>query len=162
MFGLILWKYWCFRSSLLRVGSLVSLLYLHWYTAVTNGLSENCLTYELLTSLNLYEILIFWWQASVSAIYDATQKIFWSLANCWILFAITKNSEEDKHTLIERFFSHKFFKFVGRLTLVAYMMHPIVQSLLLSSQQQHLYSSTILMVISINWLLYSNSSFDCI
>ncbi|CAG2159129.1 unnamed protein product [Oppiella nova] len=82
----------------------------------------------------------------VSALYDATQKIFWSLAVCWILFTITANSEHSKQTLIERFFCHKFFRFMGRLTLVAYLMHPMVQSMLLSSQQQHLYSSTLLML----------------
>lgn len=82
----------------------------------------------------------------MSAIYDATQKIFWSLANCWILFRITKNLEKDNQSVIEKFFAHQFFKFMGRLTLVAYLLHPIIQSLLLSSQQQHLYSSTILMV----------------
>ncbi|CAG2108077.1 unnamed protein product, partial [Medioppia subpectinata] len=81
----------------------------------------------------------------VSALYDATQKIFWSLAICWILFTITANSEHEKQTIVEKFFCHKFFKFMGRLTLVAYLMHPIVQSMLLSSQQQHLYSSTLLM-----------------
>jgi hypothetical protein len=95
----------------------------------------------------------------VSAIYDATQKVFWSLANCWILFTITSNSEEEKQSFIERFLSHKFFKFVGRLTLVAYLMHPIVQSLLLSTQQQHLYSSTILMVSSNQNFRYNLTEF---
>lgn len=51
------------------------------------------------------------------------------------------------------------FLLLGKLTLAGYLALPLVQTLFLSSQQQHLYSSTILMVSSGNTIVLTKLVF---
>lgn len=59
---------------------------------------------------------------------------------------VVSDVEDGETTLVTRMLGNKVLVSFGRLSLSAYVMHPIVQLLLLATQQTHLFSSPVLMV----------------
>lgn len=79
--------------------------------------------------------------------YNSCQNVFLALAYSWILYSISDSSKSHSESSpLRRLLRVKFFRILGKLTLTGYLTLPLVQTLLLSSQHQHLYSSTLLMV----------------
>jgi len=85
-------------------------------------------------------------QQLVSAVFDSLHRCLWALANSWIFFAVTSTGTTSKsQNSLARLFSHPFLIATGKLSLLAYLFHPLLQTAFLSTQQQALYSSFILM-----------------
>lgn len=55
--------------------------------------------------------------------------------------------EDKEETVATRLLGNKMLIAFGRLSVTAYCVHPIVQLLLLSTQQTHLFSGPVLLVI---------------
>ena len=81
-----------------------------------------------------------------SGIYDGFHRIAWAACFSWIIYMIVADVEDKEETIATKIFGNSVFIFIGRLSLTAYVVHPLVQLLLLSTQQTHLFSGPILMV----------------
>lgn len=108
-------------------------------------------TFNLMTNCYLFKVFVLFIyffpnfflfslkQPISSGFYDASQRLSWSLAQCYILyFLICVLNEKSK---ITRFLSNKLFIFLGRLCLLAYIIHPVWQLIFLSTQHTAIYSS---------------------
>jgi len=74
-----------------------------------------------------------------SGFYDASQRLSWSLAQCFILYFLVCVLNE--RSFLTRFLGSKVFIFLGRLCLLAYIIHPVWQLIFLSTQHTQIYSS---------------------
>ncbi|RWS24366.1 Nose resistant to fluoxetine protein 6-like protein [Leptotrombidium deliense] len=76
-----------------------------------------------------------------SGFYDGFSKILWAMCTAFLLYVFSVKVEEEKQSLVTRFLSSKFCIIMGRLTLVAFVVHPIVQIVFLGTQQTQVFSS---------------------
>ncbi|RWS05883.1 Nose resistant to fluoxetine protein 6-like protein, partial [Dinothrombium tinctorium] len=85
----------------------------------------------------------------LSGVFDGLSKIVWSLCMAFFLYAVTLKVEEEKQSLITRALSSNAYIILGRLTLNAFILHPIVQIVFLATQQAQLFTSMIIAMYSL-------------
>ncbi|KAI1303195.1 Nose resistant to fluoxetine protein 6 [Halotydeus destructor] len=77
---------------------------------------------------------------TVSAVYDGAHRIVWSSLFAWAVFMIVADVQDGEPSTTNSILGNKVMVAFGRLSLNAYVCHPIVQLLILGTQQVHLFS----------------------
>jgi peptidoglycan/LPS O-acetylase OafA/YrhL len=80
-----------------------------------------------------------------SGLYDGFHRIAWALAHTWVMYMIVADVEDGESSLAKTILGNKTAIAFGRLSLTAYVMHPVVQLLFMSTQQTHLFSGPVLL-----------------
>lgn len=80
--------------------------------------------------------------ALVAAFYDASSRLIWSIALVVLITQIcTPNQETDRYTSVARLLSHPICIFLGRLSFLAYLIAPYINTFVLAVQEQSLFPS---------------------
>ena len=80
-----------------------------------------------------------------SALYDGFHRIAWSVGHCVMMYFLTADLEEE-NSCSRTILGNKALITFGRLSLTAYVVHPIVELLFFGTQQTHIFSSPITIV----------------
>lgn len=78
-----------------------------------------------------------------AGLYDGGHRVLISLATAWIVHGLIVNCEDNQDSKLAKILGSRFMVILGRLTLVAYTIHPIVQLIFLGSQSAQLFSGPI-------------------
>lgn len=80
--------------------------------------------------------------ALVAALYDASSRLIWSLALVVLILKIClPNKETNRYTSMARILSHPACVFLGRLSFLAYLIAPYINTFILAVQEQSLFPS---------------------
>lgn len=92
---------------------------------------------------------------TIAGIYNASSRILWSLSLTWFLYHISIPDEDRKFTCLSRLLAHPIFVAFGKLSFLAYIIHPIVHMSVLAVQEQPIFSSWLMLfhVFSGNFIL---------
>lgn len=81
----------------------------------------------------------------VAGIYDASSRFFWSAALIWILYMVSVPDKDRNFSLLARLLGHPIMVFLGKLSFLIYMIHPVVHISVLAIQEQPIYSSWLML-----------------
>uniref|UniRef100_A0A8R1HJ87 Acyl_transf_3 domain-containing protein n=1 Tax=Caenorhabditis japonica TaxID=281687 RepID=A0A8R1HJ87_CAEJA len=118
--GYILWKT---RDQQRRIRMNIGLVFLLWIVAV-------CLALGSIFTIFSYNRGDYWTPLE-RASYYAFSRIAWSLALCWVIFAINRGYSG----LIGKFMSLKFWTPLGKLTFCGYLCHILVVAAILNMER---------------------------
>uniref|UniRef100_T1K6V1 Nose resistant-to-fluoxetine protein N-terminal domain-containing protein n=1 Tax=Tetranychus urticae TaxID=32264 RepID=T1K6V1_TETUR len=79
----------------------------------------------------------------VSGLYDGTHRILVALAFSYITYSLVSLAEDSPDSCLVRLLGGRFLITTGRLTLIAYTIHPIIQFIFLGTQSSQLFSGPI-------------------
>ena len=83
--------------------------------------------------------------AVTSGLYDGFQRIVWAICHCIMMYFLTSDLEEE-NSIVRTILGNKGLIMFGRLSLTAYVVHPIVELLFFGTQQTHIWSSPVTIV----------------
>jgi len=84
-----------------------------------------------------------------SGLFDAGHRILLAIAMSWVMYSLTVSGEADHQSIMVKLLSHPLLFILGHLSLVAYIIHPLVQTVFLGSQESQLFSSPLIMIYSL-------------
>lgn len=87
-----------------------------------------------------------------SGLYDGLHRIVWAVCHCVMLFFLTSDLEKET-SLTRTILGNKGLITLGRLSLTAFVVHPIVELLFFGTQQTHIFSSPVT-IVSIKLLCF--------
>ena len=80
-----------------------------------------------------------------SGIYDGFHRIVWSIAHCVMIYMIVADHQVPG-SLTNKILGNKYLLTLGRLSLSAFVIHPIIQLLFFATQYTQLFSGPIVFV----------------
>jgi peptidoglycan/LPS O-acetylase OafA/YrhL len=83
--------------------------------------------------------------AVTAGLYDGFHRIVWAICHCIMMYFLTADLEEE-NSLTRTLLGNKGLIVFGRLSLTAYVIHPIVELLFFGTQQTHIFSSPVTIV----------------
>lgn len=79
----------------------------------------------------------------IAALYDSLSRVLWSIALAGIMMKLCLNSATSGNIVI-KFFNHPVLTFLGRLSFLAYLISPYVNTFILAVEEQSLFPSLII------------------
>ncbi|XP_053208215.1 nose resistant to fluoxetine protein 6-like [Panonychus citri] len=79
----------------------------------------------------------------ISGIYDGAHRILIALAFSYIIYSLVCLAEDAPDSCLVQLLGSRFLITTGRLTLIAYTIHPIIQFIFLGTQSSQLFSGPI-------------------
>lgn len=78
-----------------------------------------------------------------AGLFDCSHRLILSLACAWIVYNLVVICEDNQDSKLAKILGSRFMVILGRLTIVAYTIHPIVQLIFLGTQSSQLFSGPI-------------------